>query len=642
MSKGKKQLLGTLITGCLLIALPVAAAERPEQETGQEFSLDEYVVTASRVAVRTAETAASVTVVTQEEIAREGLTSIPEILQKTNVSVEIGNTDSMVTINGDDRVLIMVDGRRMNWDQTIGIGRSGVDLNAQLPNVRDIERVEIVRGPASSLYGSDAAGGVINIITRKAAGTDIVFSADHGNWGLQRYNLSVGDTVNGLGYRITAERKRQDYFEYKEAGTGQTKRMPNSAYERDRISLRLDQELNSGDSVSFYTDYTDAKFGYALAAPGFSHQPNAYKDYRDYSMDLTYRWRRSSGESWLKVYQNYVDFDIYHFMEKPAMGYPGFTRSVTNRANGVSWQQNWQLGERHMLVGGAEWRQTHFDIPTDTIDEKLSNRAVFLEDRWKLPADWTITLGARYDEHSNFGGKSTTRVTFNREVNRTTNVFASWGQVFKAPLMEEMYGSLGLIAGDPNIRPESGETVTAGINTRLKNGMKLQANIFSSHIDDAIVMVPDGMMYRYKNLNEQKRRGGEVSLSHQLSPQWQVSAAYTYVKKENKEGTGSFVEDPDNSQPSGYRLGIGYRQDGWDAGLSLRGASGRSLSSYTDKSYWVMDLMVNRQLSETARAYVKVYNLTNEAYELSGYLMHGAGAFPMPGRNFYFGVEKRI
>lgn len=146
-----------MVSGVLLFPLPVFAA--PATSPQEEFSLDEYVVTASRIPVKLSETAANVTVITAKEIEKGGFTRVTEILEQTNVIItDVGAGAagvSSVAINGDDRVLIMVDGRKLNREYFIGMGKTRVNLN-QLPSVKNIDKIEIVRGPSSTLYGSDA------------------------------------------------------------------------------------------------------------------------------------------------------------------------------------------------------------------------------------------------------------------------------------------------------------------------------------------------------------------------------------------------------------------------------------------------------------------------------------------------------
>lgn len=646
MRKRKKQLVAIFLGSVLLLGGWEAVCAAAEQEQEQEFSLDEYVVTASRIPVKLTQTAANVTVITQEEIEQGRFASVPEILGETGVTIKSTGAalSSSVVINGDYRVLILVDGRKINND-FISTDRDAINLDL-LPSVKNIERIEIVRGSGSSLYGSDAVGGVINIITRKATEANTSFSTEFGSWGLRRYSFKTENKVGDIGYLITAERKRQDDFEYKDYQTGKVKRMANSYVDQDTLTLRLDKELSDGRSLTLYLDHSDNRWGNSHMAPGMPyHFPTAYKTELLNNVALTYRWNQESGrDSSFTIYRNYTHFILHKYME----GYSSErTRDFTNGVTGAQWQQTWQLNKNNMLTGGAEWRRAHV-VERELENETVSDKAIFIEDRWQLPSNWMLTAGTRYDNNSNFGGKTSSRVSLNREMNKYTNVYASWGQFFKAPFVEELYGGGAEYLSNPNLRPESGDTITVGINTQLSKDTKVQASVFRSRVKDAIVWTAPatpGDLWTLDNLANEKKYGGEISLSHKLSPYWNMSVGYSYLKMKKKDDDDSdYYDDPDNSHPHGYRLNVKYNQDKWNAGLSLRGATGRSLNGFTSDRYWVVDINADYQVNSNLHAYFKVYNLTNRAYELTGsYSTAGyAGGFRSPARHFRFGVDYKL
>lgn len=605
------------------------------EEATQDYSFDEYVVTANRIPVKIREVAANVTVITNEEIEKGNFASVPEILRKANIAVEEGSNGAIPFINGDNRVLILVDGRRMNWDQIVTSGSKGGINLTNLP-VKNIERIEIVNGPASSLYGSDAVGGVINIITRKASAESSSFSTEAGSWGLRRYNFTTENKLdNGYGYLLTVERKEQDNQKYKNAA-GQVNELPQSYQEQDSLTLRVDKELNAGKSLSFQFDYVDKDYGFGGMAPGHSyHYDHGYGDSLDRNIALTYNL---SQGSFFRVYQNQSSDTISY--DGVSTGY-----DVNRKAIGAEWQQSVQVGANHNLVGGLDWRKNDFDYPTQKFNDTYSTKAIYLEDHWKLPSNWTLTFGSRYDNHSIIGSHTTSRVTANRKLNDKTNVFGSWGQFVKAPQVEDLFSDTLWFRGNKNLRPEVGDTITLGMNTELSGGTNVQLSIFKSRVKDAIdyMYPPSDRGYAY-NIDEQKRRGLDLTFMHKLSDQWSASAGYSYVKVENKEANETeYTNDPNNSQPNGYRVNVQYTQDEWDAGLTLRAARGRSLTRFEYDSYLTLDMVVNYKINPDTRVYLKGYNLTNKAYDLKGNNGWGTvGAYPMAARNFSIGVEHRM
>ncbi|WP_021171141.1 Colicin I receptor precursor [Sporomusa ovata DSM 2662] len=634
-----------LVSGTLLLTGSTAFADE------QEFSLDEYVVTANRIPVKKTETAASVTVITREEIAKSGAASVPDVLKKTNISLMEDATASIPFINGDDRVLLLVDGRKVNLEGGQHMGRFGADLY-YLPTVDSIERIEIVKGPASALYGSDAVGGVINIITRKGSEASTHYSVETGSWGLRRYNLTTENKVGDVSYRINFERKRQDDYHYKNSSSGKVERAVNTAVDQDAFNMRLDKDLGNERSLTLTVDHVDGRKGFNVI-PDQRVQPYYYfpagvKNYVENNVAVTYHWNQGErADNFIKVYRNYSTQNYENMVNLYGMDL-NWGR-FTNQTDGAEWQQTWKLSDTYTLLGGASWRRTAYDNPEQGITGKtITNRAGFLENHWRLPQNWSLTAGMRYDNYSLFGNKSSARISVNRELNKNTNIFASWGQVFKVPFIDEVYGN-GIVIPNLNLRPETGDVLTLGMNTILAGGTELQASVFSSHINDAITNQNLGTtaapIYTYANLAEQKRRGLDLSLKRQLSPQWQITAGYSYVKVEEKEqGASSYQADINNSQPNGYRLSLQYGQDKWNADLSLRGATGRNLQAFSSEAYWVVDLGMNYKINPDTRAYLKVYNLTNEAYELRGSYKTSVltGAYPVSARQFVFGIDRRI
>ncbi len=612
----------------------VAAEEATAAE--ETYNFDEYVVTANRMPVKMSEVAANVTVITQEEIEKGGFTSVPDILSKSNVDLQETGTSTVPVLNGDDRVLILVDGRRMNWDHLVVGGNSHAGVNLDLLPVKNIERIEIVRGPASSLYGSDAVGGIINIITRKAKTPSTSISSEFGSWGLRRYSLTTEGRENGIGYLITAEKKKRDNFEYKNATTGKTETKQDSKLDQEYLTLKLDKELSNGNSLTLEVEHgnDESDFGGNDSFP----YPGAYRKVVDNNVALTYQWGQDKGaDNFFRVYRNTSNQEYFKALDN------SFAKLY---ANGFNWQESWQLSKGHTLTGGADWREEHID-DRKSIDNGYTNKALFLENRWQLANKWSVTAGTRYDDHSIVGDNFSSRITVNKEVNPTTNVYASWGQYVKNPTIAELFSNTQYWIGNPNLKPEEGTTTTLGINTKLGDGTKLQASIYSSRLKNALEWkgfwpLPDPGYYY--NVSQEKRQGLDLNLSRQISPQWNVGVGYTYNKTKIKDvGYSDYVADPYNSQPNGYRLNVQYDQDKWDASLTLRSATGRNKEEFTSKSYVTLDLMANYKITSDTHVYLKGYNLTNKAYELSPANGLGvAGSYPMPGRNFYLGVEHRM
>ena len=167
----KKMSKGMLVTALICGAVYMGATPVYANDV-QEFTLDEYVVTAARTETKLVDTPANISVVDAKTIEERHYQDVSEVLKDvpgtTVVDNGVGASEKVIRLNGDDRVLVLVDGRRVSTDiGSTSYGRNNMDMN-QLPDVGLIERIEVLKGAGGALYGSEAVGGVVNIITKKA------------------------------------------------------------------------------------------------------------------------------------------------------------------------------------------------------------------------------------------------------------------------------------------------------------------------------------------------------------------------------------------------------------------------------------------------------------------------------------------
>ena len=165
----KKSILSGLIAGALTVGMGCAAAPASAEEAAgeamQSYTLDDIVVTASRSETAISDVPADVTLISEEQIERGNYKSVSDALKGANVNVVQKGFAAYPVINGDSRVLVMVDGKKVNWDHLMVSGDDNA-INVDQVAIGDVERIEIVRGPNSSLYGERAVSGVVNIITK--------------------------------------------------------------------------------------------------------------------------------------------------------------------------------------------------------------------------------------------------------------------------------------------------------------------------------------------------------------------------------------------------------------------------------------------------------------------------------------------
>lgn len=641
----RNAILLSLLVGATTVYSPVVMAAEDVAASGDsmEFAMEEYVVTASRTQTAKVDTPANVSTIDAAKIESRRYQDVAEALKDVPGAVVIDNgygaNEKSIMLNGDDRVLVLVDGRRVNIDMGSTSGKSTFDLNL-LPDVSQIERIEVVKGHGGALYGSDAVGGVINIITKKTDHSygKVGFSAGSHKYkeGKALYNFKEGKT----GVSVSASKIKQSYYKYKDVVTGSTKRWPDqSNYENEKVSLRIDQELT--DTTNLSVGYNFSKFaGHSpYQATSTSLANSVFKKSNEFN--AKYSWLvKDTDEGYLQTY-----YKKYSYFNAGGMDEKDF---------GLELQQSITTSANNKLVVGASYRNSKAENAKAYDESSINNLAIFANNMWEFAPTWTLNTGARWDKHSKAGSKTTLSAGLNKKFDENSHAYVNWGQVFKAPTIDDLYYYLfedygpeyGVYEsiGNPNLKPEKGDTFTIGYGTKLNDKTDINVSYFYSDLDDAIdwyKFYESGISKSIvKNINRQKKNGMELSLNHELNDNWDLEASYTYVRvrNDNNDGAG-FVRDL-NYAPNAYRLGVRYHDEKWNADLMMRAASGADTTkAYIDSSYVTFDMAASYKATKDWTIFAKGYNLTNKAYAESAGTYLGAYRYPAQSRRFIVGAE---
>jgi len=610
----------------------------------QEFALEDMVVTASRVPTQKVDTPADISVITKEEIADQNYASASDALRAipgVNVLGSGAKGSSMgqdkILLNGDERVLVLVDGRRMN------LGSSGNSSADWLPPVNAIERIEVLKGGGSALYGTDAVGGVINVIMKKGSeiGNHVTVKAAGGSWNAEQYAISAsGSTDSGLGLIVSATKERRGEYKFKNAN-GKSQLLKNSGYDDTGVIVKLDQKVGEDNRIGVNFEHINAEGGSPFGYSGFGNT-DSHKRISN-NVALRYDWNESSDErGYVQVYKNYQHA---HFRSPVASRQSNFTDSTI----GLEAQQNFKFSDTDELIVGLEYYKTTVDnTALYTGERDINNKAIFAENRWEFAPSWQLNTGLRYDHHSKYGSEVTPKVALNKKFDENSNVYLSWGRVFNAPTTDDLFwhqvdsSQWGTFYtyGDPNLKPEKGYVWTFGGNTKLNEKTSLSANVFYSKITDAIdwdyTSVPNYTLA--VNVNKEKRRGLELSLNHDFDDNLSAYASYTYVQVKQDKGKG-FTKDL-TTKPNIYRAGLKYKNADWLFTLNANAVTGQSEKNFVDSSYFTLDLGAQYKINDNAKLFINGYNLTNARYaEFGGLYKNGEAKYPMAGRSFIIGAE---
>lgn len=565
------------------------------------------------------------TVITAENMEAHQDTTVQQALQRvTGVTVNemVPGISSYVKLNGDDRVLILVDGQSLANAQGSGYGRGSVDL-ASLPGIGAIDHIEVTKGSGSVRYGSGAVGGVINIVTKKGDRRESSLDAYTGSWGMHGYTLTDSGRAGATSWLVSGSLEQREYYAFPHGANTDHSR---GDIAKKSLSLRLDQDLTDQTSLTvkaYHQDYHGHGSTYKADPAGWYLTANKPIDrlVNDYS--VTYHFKKQTAQPGFLRYFN--DYQRTYW-----------SNHYFTRTQGLEWQDNWQLGSHQHVTAGAEWTE---DMGTNYeahyIDKKRHNQAFYAEDALTF-GKFTVTPGLRWDHSSTYGVHQTPRLAMNYKANKDFNVYTSWGRVFSPPRLNDQFYITSTSHGNENLQPEEGYTQNLGFQYQAGPKTSLEGSIFHSNLENVIRWNRTSSYSEAENLNEEDKRGFELTWKQKVNDKWDYEAGYSYIHTKVDQGKGDgLVYDMSYNQPNGYHAGVHYHSGKWQAGADMTAGTGRNDTYYRNNSYVVWNVSASYSPDAVTTMYVKVNNLNDEAYDL----YHN---YPAAGRNWQVGVKKKF
>ncbi|WP_369959022.1 TonB-dependent vitamin B12 receptor [Pseudomonas benzenivorans] len=582
--------------------------------------LQDQVVTATRTAQTAEQSLAAVTVFDREQIERSQATSVPELLKRVpGVSFANnggpGKTTSLFMRGTEsDHVLVLIDGIK------VGSVTAGATALQDLP-LELIERIEVVRGPRSSLYGSEAIGGVIQIFTRKGAGAGIkpFFSAGYGTH--DSYSGSVGVSggdgqgwyslgLSGLdtdGINV----KPMDASGYEDDADGyRNLSAALSAGYRFANGLELDANLLRAKSHNDYDQVNRRRTsGFHAHADGESNV-------------LGTRARFAPLEPWLVTLQAGRSEDKSDAFQDGA-----FYSRFDSRRDSASWQNDLSLAPGHTLTLGADYQHDEVNGSTAYAEDSRDNKGGFAQYLGEAGRhDWQLAL--RRDNNQQFGQHDTGNLGYGYALNDALRATLSYGTAFKAPTFNELYFP-GY--GNPDLDAETSKSLEAGLAGRHAWG-HWSINAFRTVIDDLIAY--DSSIRAPANVAEARIRGVELVLASQLLG-WDWNANYTLLEPENRSSGANDGNELARRAKQLFNLDLDRRLGAFSLGASLHAegqryddlANTRELSGFA-----TLDLRGEYRIDPEWRLQARVANLLDADYET-------AEGFNQPGQALYLTVR---
>lgn len=578
----------------------------------------EIIITAGRKAQTADETLAPVTVITRKEIEQTQASTVAEVLQQTpgltlTSSGYMGKQTS-VHLRGtnDSHVLMLIDGIKVG---SATLGTTPLEL---FP-LSQVERIEVVRGPRSSLYGSEAIGGVIQIFTRKGSGSKGIqpnASASYGSFNTAKASAGLGGgSGEGSWFNLNAATERTDGINSQDSYTAylpdfsiaQVAEPDKDGYKNNSFSLRAGKRFENG---------MNAEAG-ILQAQGESEFDGQYQNENHFKQQVASgKFSAPLGSSTTVTAQVGQSLDKQDSYKDST-----FQERFQTKRTSASLQADVQMGAAGNLTAGLDQIKDKVSGTTDYAVTSRKNTGLFAS--YQMTAgDNKFDVSARQDDNEQFGKKTTGGLAFAHEFSESFRATASYGTAFKAPTFNDLYYPW---SGNTDLKPENSKNLELGIAGRLGSG-EWAISAFQNKIDDLIQWRDTGGgIWKPSNVAAAKIAGFEASASQRLGA-WQLSANATLQKPE--VDSGAQAGDLLVNRPKQILNIDLQRQFGrFSAGAAIHAESRR----YNDTAnieplagFATLDLRAAYQLNKDLAVSAKLANALDHDYELrKGYNQPG-------------------
>lgn len=617
--------LGLLLASSLTPSLAYAQddeIERPEIRTAAATL--PIIVSATGASTYTNQTGLAVTLIDEAEIERRQPSTVSDLLAQTP-GVTVSNTGpiggfSAVRIRGaeGEQTLALIDGVRLNDPSSPG---GGFDFTNLL--VGSIERVEILRGPNSVPWGSQAIGGVVNVITQRPTyDTQANARAEYGS--NDRANLvgNISGKSGPVGFSLGGGYFRDDGISAAAIGTEA------DGYRQYAANGRVEVEFSDAISLDLRGYYSDSR----AEADGFPPPFYSLADTPEYSttQQLTgYAGLNAQvGDLTNRLAVTLSDINRDNFAS-PAATAPDFL--ARGRSERFEYQGDWQMDDGVRAVFGAEHERSRFSDGFSPAKTRYSGAyAQAIID----PVDRvTLTAGARIDNYKSYGSKATFSANAVWRVGGASLIRAAYGEGFKAPTLYQLYS----FYGDPALQPEVAKSYELGFEYSLTDGLRVGATGYQRRVGNMIDF--DLSAFRYNNIRRAKAKGVEAFIEMRPSDRFTVSANYSYADSKTKlDGAVAFTR---RIRVPVHSLNLAVDWNAW--GKVKLGADLRLASDSRDgfggatrlDGYSLLRLRASVPLGEHLEIYGRVENAGDADYQtVAGYNSYG--------RNAHIGVRAKF
>ena len=643
------------------------------------YSFDEVVVTATRTENDVKKVPASTQVITQEDIKRGGATSVrnalsmyANIFQKSKVRG--GGHDIIIRGMETKHSLVMVNGRRIsNEADASGLGNA---MSLDRININDVEKIEIVRGPSSALYGSEAMGGVLNIITKPSKEQTLLTGLEHtsedtSHWWhadtgrIGNFSMTLDARFNKINRSMLDTATESDPY-----GTAQT------------YNASLNYYVNDHSYVNAYMDYYSQHLKTDTGTPamkpitlttssGMSLSGQAMlegtgsKAYKQKNYGISWNGKTDKNDWQIQAYMSKFNWSTTSNTKVlgsiPPAGMDGMFNYLLQKKNtydfnhdehnmwAIEGRDSLRVNDHHRVTFGAEYVKdkvagtglgsngdgvhsiTENGKTKSSSEKTLSSYAAYLQDEIEY-GKWFIVPAIRYDHHSAYGSHTSPKIGVTYNATDHFRIKANYGDGFKAPSVSQLYRDLAMkmgpnwvhLTGNLNLKPEKSKSWDLGVEAEFGKGYG-SLTYFDNDVDNLIESIYKGKdgrydLYRYENVNKARIKGLENTLGYRFNDTLEFKVTSTLLDAKDTSAGKDLTQRARLSQI--YQLIYDDHKDtGWSAvlwnQLDYKFVTGKAWESGESikKSYSLTNFSLTRKVNKDTRVYGSVQNIFDKKDE---------------------------
>ena len=591
------------------------------QESGanslSSSEIENIIIRSTRIPAGAKDIGSSLYIINEDQIKARGfkdaidaISSAPGVTSKQNGS--FGGVGT-IRIRGasSSQTLVLVDGVPVNDASSPGGG-----YNFEYLNTSNIQSIEVLKGSQSTLWGSDAIGGVVNIYTKQSESTSFGASAEIGSFGLKRGSADINFAGSNSRFRVSSSKTSVDGISKADEKDGN---LEDDGFESESYSMSGSIDLDSlilKGSLSYMESQVEYdSYGFATGVQDGDERSNT--DEFIGSISAIFDLFDDKLQNSIFISQSDINRDYY--------SNGSFSFGAEGKRELIRYQGNIEVNEFNKVAFGLESEESKVDVDESTIDGS------FLLYEFRPNSKIIISTGIRNDDHEGFGSKTTRRISGTFKPSDNLIIRSSWGEGFKVPtIFQSTYFCCGATSANSSIRPETSTSYDFGFELFF-NEMNSNFSItyFDQDINDQINF--SFGVGGYENIDKVNSEGFEIALDYQISKLMSLYLNYSYIDSVDGNGSSLFYVAKDSGE-----AGLIYEPNNSFSGSIIARYNGSESSSYGKIDSWIrFDVNGSYKLSGTNELYFRIENLLDEEYQQ----IFGYGT---PERSGFIGLRSKF